>query len=130
MGKGYRHIGKTAPRKDAHAIVTGRARYINDIKLPGMLYGKVLRSPHPHARIIRIDTGKAEACPGVKTVLTYKNVPEWKAGVPYHRLVLDSTVRFVGDAVALIAAETEAIADEALELIDVEYEVLPAVYDV
>ena len=129
MDKGYRHIGKAAPRKDARAIVTGRARYINDIKLPGMLYGRVLRSPHPHARITRIDTVKAEAYPGVKTVLTYKNVPEWKAGVPYHRCVLDNTVRFVGDAVALIAAETEAIADEALELIEVEYEVLPAVYD-
>ena len=130
MGEEYRHIGKATPRKDARAIVTGRAQYINDMKLPGMLYGKVLRSPYPHAHIKNIDTSKAEAYPGVKAVLTYKNVPEWKGGVPYHRPVLDSTVRFVGDAVSLVAAETEEIAEEALELIDVEYEQLPAVYDV
>ncbi len=130
MGEEYRHIGKATPRKDARAIVTGKAQYIDDMKLPRMLYGRVLRSPYPHARIKNIDTSKAEAYPGVKAVLTYKNVPEWRAGYPYHRLVLDSTMRFVGDAVSLVAAETEAIAEEALELIDVEYEQLPAVYDV
>jgi CO/xanthine dehydrogenase Mo-binding subunit len=129
MGEEYRHIGKATPRKDARAIVTGRAQYIDDIKLPGMLYGKVLRSPYPHAHIKNIDTGKAEAYPGVRAVLTYKNVPEWMGGVPYHRPVLDSTMRFVGDAVALVAAETGESAEEALELIDVEYEQLPAVYD-
>jgi len=129
MGGNYRHIGKATPRKDARAIVTGKAEYIDDLKLAGMLYGRVLRSPYPHARIKNIDTAKAEAYPGVEAVLTYKNVPGWMAGVPYHRPVLDSTVRFVGDAVALLAAETETAADEALELIEVEYEQLPAVYD-
>ena len=129
MASNYRHIGKATPRKDARAIVTGRAQYIDDVKLPGMLYGKVLRSPYPHARIKNIDTSKAEACPGVKAVLTYKNVPGWMGGVPYHRPVLDSTVRFVGDAVALVAAETGGSAEEALDLIEVEYEQLPAVYD-
>ena len=114
MASNYRHIGKATPRKDARAIVTGRAQYIDDVKLPGMLYGKVLRSPYPHARIKNIDTSKAEACPGVKAVLTYKNVPGWMGGVPYHRPVLDSTVRFVGDAVALVAAETGESAEEAL----------------
>ena len=130
MAKEYRHIGKATPRKDAREIVTGKAQYIDDIKLPKMLYGKVLRSPYPHANIKNIDTSKAEAYPGVKAVLTYKNVPEWKMGAPRHRRVLDSKVRFVGDAVALVAAETKEIAEEALELIDVEYEQLPAVYDV
>ncbi|MBN1367415.1 MAG: xanthine dehydrogenase family protein molybdopterin-binding subunit [Dehalococcoidales bacterium] len=126
----YRHIGKATPRKDARSIVTGRAQYIGDLKMPGMLYGRVLRSPYPHARITEIDTTKAEAYPGVAVVLTYKNVPKWRGGVPFHRPVLNSTVYFVGDAVALLAAETEEIAEEALELIEVAYEQLPAVYDV
>ena len=130
MGEEYRHIGKAAPRKDAREIVTGKAQYFDDVRLPEMLYGKVLRSPYPHANIKSIDTSKAETCPGVKAVLTYKNVLEWEVGNPPHRRVLDSKVRFVGDAAALVAAETEEIAEEALELIDVEYEELPAVYDV
>jgi CO/xanthine dehydrogenase Mo-binding subunit len=129
MGEEYRHIGKATKRKDARAIVTGSAKYIDDIKLPGMLEGRVLRSPYPHACIKHIDTSKAETYPGVKAVLTYKNVPPWIGGIPYHRPVLDSTVRFVGDAVALVAAETAESAEEALELIEVEYEQLPAVYD-
>jgi CO/xanthine dehydrogenase Mo-binding subunit len=129
MGEEYRHIGKATKRKDARAIVTGSAKYIDDIKLPGMLEGRVLRSPYPHARIKHIDTSKAEAYPGVKAVLTYKNVPPWIGGIPYHRPVLDSTMRFVGDAVALVAAENGESAEEALELIEVEYEQLPAVYD-
>ena len=129
MGGNYRHLGKATPRKDAKDIVTGHAQYIDDLKLQGMLYGRVLRSPYPHARILNIDTSKAETYPGVKAVLTYKNVPNWIAGVPYHRPVLDGKVNFVGDAVALLAAETEQAADEALELIEVEYEQLPAVFD-
>jgi CO/xanthine dehydrogenase Mo-binding subunit len=130
MAKEYRHIGKATPRKDARDIVTGRAQYIDDIKIPKMLHAKVLGSPYPHAKIKSIDTYRAEAYPGVQAVLTYKNVPNWKFGIPHHRLVLDRTVRFVGDGVALVAAETEETAEEALELIDVEYQVLPAVYDV
>jgi CO/xanthine dehydrogenase Mo-binding subunit len=129
MAKGYRHIGRATPRKDAREIVTGRAQYIDDIRLPGMLFGKVLRSPHAHAVIKNIETAKAERLPGVKAVLTYKNVPKWFWGEPRHERVLDSKVRFVGDSVALVAAETVEIAEAALELIDVEYEVLPAVYD-
>ena len=73
MTKGYRHIGKGTPRKDAREVVTGRAKYIDDIKLPGMLFGKVLRSPHAHAVIKNIDTARAEKLAGVKAVLTYKN---------------------------------------------------------
>jgi CO/xanthine dehydrogenase Mo-binding subunit len=129
MGQEYRHLGKATPRKDAREIVTGRAQFSDDIKIPQMLYGKVLRSPYPHANIKNIDTRKAEAYPGVRAVLTYKNVPGWKWGSPRHKRVLDSKVRFVGDAVALAAAETAEAAEEALELIEVEYEQLPAVYN-
>ncbi|MEW6667063.1 MAG: molybdopterin cofactor-binding domain-containing protein [Thermodesulfobacteriota bacterium] len=128
---GYRHIGKPTVRKDAAEIVTGTARFIDDIKVPGMLFAKVLRSPHAHANIRRIDTTKAEGLSGVKAVLTYKNVPDWKGGIPVpHRRVLDSRVRFVGDGVAVVAAASEEIAEEALDLVKVEYELLPAVYDV
>ena len=130
MSQEYRYIGKAVPRKDAYEITTGRAKYINDIHLPHMLHGKVLRSPHPHANIKSIDISKARKLPGVKAVLTYKDVPDWRVGNPLHLRVLDSKVRFVGDTVALVAADTEDIANEALDLIDVEYEVLPAVYDV
>jgi CO/xanthine dehydrogenase Mo-binding subunit len=129
MTKDYRFIGKRTPRKDALEIVTGKAKFIGDIKKSNMLHGKVLRSPYPHANIKKIDTAKAEAFPGVAAVLTYKNVPDWKTGMPRHMPVLDSKVRFVGDGVAIVAAETVQIAREAMDLIEVEYEQLPAVYD-
>ena len=129
MANKYRFIGKATPRKDAAEIVTGGARFLNDIKLPDMLYGKVLRSPHPHALIKKVDKSKAEKLPGVKAVLTWEDVPDWKGGTPRFTRVLDRKVRYVGDAVALVAATSEEIAKEALHLIDVEYEVLPAVFD-
>jgi xanthine dehydrogenase molybdenum-binding subunit len=128
--KEYRYIGKATPRKDAVEIVTGKAKYIEDVELPRMLHGKVLRSPYPHARIKHIDTTRAEKSRGVKAVLTHKNVPRWMTGTPRHVRVLDEKVRYVGDAVALVAAETEAMARDALALIEVAYEQLPAVYDV
>jgi CO/xanthine dehydrogenase Mo-binding subunit len=130
MTKEYRHIGKETPRKDAREIVTGRAQYFDDISLPGMLYGKVLRSPYAHANIKHIDTSQAEALPGVRAVLTYKDTEGWEWGIPKHIRILDSKVRFVGDAVAMVAADTIDIAEDALELIEVEYEPLPFVYDV
>ncbi len=127
----YRFIGKSTQRKDALDIVTGKAKFINDFTLPDMLYGKVLRSPLPHANIKSIDVTEAKSFPGVKAVLTYKDVPDWMAGsAPQHVRILDSKVRYVGEAVALVAAETEDIGAEALRLIKVEYESLPAVYDV
>jgi len=125
----YRFIGKVTPRMDAAEIVTGRARFLNDIKLPDMLYGKVLRSPHAHALIKKVDKSKAEKLRGVRAILTWEDVPDWKGGTPRTKRVLDRKVRFVGDAVALVAATSEEIAKEALRLIDVEYEVLPAVFD-
>ncbi|HUV52060.1 MAG TPA: molybdopterin cofactor-binding domain-containing protein, partial [Dehalococcoidia bacterium] len=130
MASKYRHIGKDTPRKDARDIVTGRAQYIDDVRLPRMLFGRALRSPLPHANIRNIDVSRAAALPGVNAVLTYKDVPDWEWGIPSHMRVLDKKVRFVGDAVALVAAEGYEIADEALELIDVEYEPLPTCFDV
>jgi xanthine dehydrogenase molybdenum-binding subunit len=130
MVKRYRFIGQPTMRKDALPIVTGKAIYINDLKLPGMLIGKVLRSPHPHAIIKEIDVEKAKKLPGVEAILTYRDVPDWKLGIPPHLRILDKKVRFVGDAVALVAAETEEAALEAMDLIEVKYEVLEAVYDV
>ena len=115
MANTYRYIGKATPRKDATEIVTGGAEYLNDIKIPGMLYGKVLRSPHPHALIKKVDKSKAERLPGVKAVLTWEDVPDWKGGTPRYTRVLDRKVRYVGDAVALVAATTEEIAKEALQ---------------
>ena len=125
----YRYIGKAIPRKDARDIVTGNVRFVDDIKFAGLLHGKVLRSPHPHANIKRIDKRRALELKGVKAILTWKDIPDWKGGTPAIFRVLDKKVRYVGDAVALVAATTKNIAREALELIDVEYEVLPAVYD-
>ena len=130
MAGKYRFIGHPTVRKDAVEIVTGRAKFGIDEMQPGMLFGKVLRSPHPHAIIRTIDTTKARALTGVEAVLTHKDVPDWKFGSPRHLRMLDSKVRYVGDAVALIAARSVQIAEEALDLIDVEYEELPAVYDV
>lgn len=115
--KDYRFIGKATTRKDALDIVTGKTKFINDLSFPNMLYAKVLRSPFPHALIKSIDTAKAMKLPGVKAVLTYKDVPDWMGGLPRHVRVLDSKVRYVGDAVALVAAETEEIGEEALRLI-------------
>lgn len=132
MSKGkYRHIGKATVRKDAVDIVTGRVKYIDDITMSGMLHGKVLRSPHAHADIKHIDTVKAAALSGVRAVLTYRDSPEWKIGIPEpHQRVLDRRVRYVGDGVALVAATSPEIADEALDLIEVDYDVLPSVSDI
>lgn len=126
----YRHIGKVRRRKDGPGIVTGKAFYSEDVKIPNALCLKVLRSPYPHAEIVSIDTSEAEALPGVKSVMTYKNAPAWKTGTPAHRPVMDKHLRFTGDPVATVAAVSNEAAEKALELIKVEYEVLPAVYDV
>ena len=130
MGRNYRYLGKPAPRRDAVDVVTGKAQYLGDLKFPNLLHGKVLRSPHAHAVITRIDKNRAEALPGVMAVVTWQDIPDWRGGTPRNVRVLDRKLRYVGDAVALVAATTERIAEEALNLIDVEYEVLPAVFDI
>jgi len=129
MENAYRYIGKSIPRRDAQAIVTGGAKYLNDMKLPNMIYGKVLRSPHPHALIKKIDKSKAEKLNGVEAILTWEDVPDWRGGTPRSTRILDQKVRYVGDVVALVAATSEEIAEEALHRIHVEYELLPPVFD-
>jgi len=126
-------IGKRLPRNDALEKVKGEAKYTSDIQLPRMLHARFLRSPHAHARIIRMDTSRAEELPGVMAVLTHKNVPKIhpKAFGNKYRFgyLLNETTYFAGQEVATLAAVTKEIADEALKLIEVEYEVLPAVCD-
>lgn len=129
MKEEYRFIGKQTPRKDAADIVTGTARFIDDIHLPKMLYGKVLRSPYAHAFIKKIDKSRAEKLQGVKAVVTWENAPDWKGGMTLNTPVIGRKVRFVGDAVALVAATSKKTASDALRLIPVEYEILPAVFD-
>jgi CO/xanthine dehydrogenase Mo-binding subunit len=120
-------VGKPKTRIDGPERVTGKSTYTADLHLPGMLYGKILRSPHAHARIKRIDTSRAEDFPGVRAVLTYKNIPE----IPFHGevLVLEGTLRYAGDEVACVIAEDEEVCEDALKLIEVEYTKLPFVLD-
>lgn len=127
MSRDYVVVGKRVPKIDGPVIVTGKALYSVDDQVPGMLYGKILTSPHAHASIKRIDVSKAAALPGVRATLTYQDT----LPVAYkdQLRVLDSKVRYVGDEVAAVAAYTEEIADEALRLIEVEYDVKPAVFD-
>lgn len=132
--KDYLVVGKSVPRVDAWDKVTGQAKYSVDMQLPGMLYGKVLRSPLPHARILKIETAKALALPGVKAVATGQDAPRVKRG-PLSlrpetlRVFAIDRVRFVGDEVAAVAASDEDTAYEALDLIRVDFEELPAVFD-
>ncbi len=130
---GYKVVGKRVPRTDSVPKATGAARFTADISLPRMLYGKILRSPHPHARILSIDTSRAERLPGVRAVVTAADTMKRKYGLfantrDQHFLAAEK-VRYVGDEVAAVAAVDEDIAEEALELIRVEYELLPAVFD-
>src|SRR5215813_204916 len=120
-------VGTVVPRMGLVDRVQGKTRYTADLKRSGMLYGRVLRSTHAHARIINIDISEAMRMPGVHAVLTHRDVPAVR--IDADLLPLDDIVRFVGDEVALVAAESDAIAEDALRLIRVEYEVLPAVFD-
>jgi 4-hydroxybenzoyl-CoA reductase subunit alpha len=126
-------VGESVPRIDAPDLATGRAIFTDDIRLPAMLHGKILSSPHAHARIRKIDTSRAEALPGVKAVLTAAEVPETCYGVSparYDEQVLaGDRVRYVGDEVAAVAAVDEETCRKALDAIEVDYEILPAVFD-
>src|SRR3989338_5747041 len=126
-------IGRSVPKIDTRDKVTGRAKYAGDLKVPGMLIGKILRSPHAHARILNIDTSKAMELPGVETVITARDVPSTFYGISPARydetiLAIEKVLQ-VGDKVAAVAAVDEETAVKALGLIDVEYEVLAAVLD-
>lgn len=129
-------VNKPETKVDAVKLAKGRPVFTDDMELPGMLYGALLTSPHAHARIRDIDTSEAERLPGVHAVLTFKNVPRvpyasggqsYPQPPPFDQFSLDSKVRHVGDRVAVVAAETPEIAHEALRLIRVDYQVLPAV---
>jgi CO/xanthine dehydrogenase Mo-binding subunit len=120
-------IGQVVPRLGLGDKITGRARYTADLKRPGMLYGRILRSPHAHARVGHIDASAARRLPGVHAILTHEDVPQVRLDADL--LPLDPVVRFVGDEVAVVAADSEALAEDAMRLIRVEYEVLPAVFD-
>ncbi len=127
----YALVGKPTQILDAAAKATGSVKFGNDIKLPGMLAGKVLRSPVPHARIKRIDISRAAGVPGVKAILTAKDIPDVKTGawVKERTVLATDRVRHVGEPVVAVAAVDEAAAEEAIALIKVDYELLPVVSD-
>ena len=127
----FTEIGTRRPRVDARAQVTGETCYVGDMHLPGMLYAKGLLSTEHHARLLELDTVEAERLPGVKVVVTARDVPNNNFGqiIPDQFVFADNKVRYRGEVVALVAAETEEIAQEAVELIKVKYERLPAVFD-
>jgi 4-hydroxybenzoyl-CoA reductase alpha subunit len=126
----FSYVGKRVPKLDGADKVTGRTLYGHDMKVPRMLYGKILRSEHAHARIVNIDTNRAERLPGVRAVITAEDFPEIKIGWARDHPVLKSgKVRSLRDEIAAVAAVDEDTAQEALELIHVEYEELPAVFD-
>lgn len=124
-------LGKETPQVTAREKVLGRALYAGDLKLPGMLHAKVLRSPYPHARIVHVDTAAAKALPGVRVVLAGGDTPErlWGIHRKEHRILATGVVRFVGEEVAAVAAVDEETARDALDLIRIDYEELPAILD-
>jgi len=131
-------VGKAEIKVDAVKLAQGKPVFTDDFRLEGMLYGALLTSPHTHARIKRIDTSRARALKGVHAVLTHQDISRVKHAsggqshpqpLPYDQVCLDNKVRHEGDRVAVVAAETPQLAEEALKLIDVEYEILPAVVD-
>ncbi len=128
-------VGKKVERVDAFERLVGEAKYAADIYLPDMLTVKILRSPYPHAKVMRIDAAKAQALPGVKAILTAADMPDY----PIHRRetpptvvmpVLATTARYAGDEILAVAAVDEETAEEALELIKIDYQILPFVLDV
>jgi len=135
MNKGdFTVVGQPLPKIDAWAKVTGETKYADDLVLPRMAYGKLLRSPHPHARITGIDTTRARALPGVYAVITGADLPAVKFGIlpvsQDEEALCTEKVRMVGDAVAAVAAVDEETAERACELIEVGYEPLPALMSI
>lgn len=130
-------VGQNVRKVDGPSLVSGKPVFTLDVDLPGALVGRILPSPHAHAEIVSIDTSEAEAVPGVRAILHFGNTPRvpytsagqgWPEPSPYDTVLFDRKVRFVGDRVAAVAAETEEAATEALTKIRVEYRVLPAVF--
>jgi 4-hydroxybenzoyl-CoA reductase subunit alpha len=132
----YSVVGKRLPKLDGPVKAKGEAQYAGDMVLPNMLHGSLLRSPHPHARIVSIDLSRAQRLPGVKAIITGQDIPKVKYGVTFRFpqfcdefMIAVDKVRYVGEPVAAIAARDEDTALEAQELIRVEYEEIPAVFD-
>lgn len=131
-------VGKSVPRIDAKGMVTGQTKYVFDISFPNMLVGKMIRSPHAHAKILSIDTSKAEALPGVHAVITARDTHQIKFGSNEYffphtvdQMAIEADkVRYIGDELGAVAAVDEETAEKALSLIDVKYEILPHVVDV
>ena len=139
MPKEYRVIGTSPPRHESFLKVTGGAQYTDDISIPGMVFGKILRSPHAHARVVRIDTTEALRMPGVLGILTYKDVPATLyncSGTPPSAMIikderiLTAEPKHVGDKIAAVVAGNENTCAEALAKIKVEYELLPPVFEI
>ena len=132
MRNDFSILGQPTAMVDAAQNTTGAGKYTDDLSLPGMLVGKILHSPYPHARIRRIDSTRAEKLEGVIAVVVGKDAPKTYGILPVghdeYPLALDK-VRYVGDNVACVVATSEAIAERALELVDIDYEVLPAYFD-
>ena len=136
--KDYKSINKSVRKKDAMQLLLGRPVYTNDVTPDNALVVKILRSPHANAMVESINTAAAKKVPGVVDIYTWEDVPQTRFAIagqtypepsPYDRLIIDRHVRFSGDAVAIVAAETEKAAEKALKLIKVKYEILPAVLD-
>jgi CO/xanthine dehydrogenase Mo-binding subunit len=128
MNQALKIVGKRHPKVDARERVSGKAKYASDIYLPGMLTARTLRSPHPHAKVLKIDVESAKALPGVKAVITFKDVLpsyRWHADMA----LLTDVARYEGDNIAVVAAVDDDTAREAIDLIKVDYEVLPFVLD-
>ena len=133
MEKQFSVVGRRLPMVDAAAKVNGSAQFTDDLTFPGMLYGKILRSPLPHAKILNVDVSKALRLPGVKGAVTGAEIPDRQYGiVPKARdeyALAKGKVRYIGDEVAAVCAIDPEIAEEAVDLIEVDYEELPAVFD-
>lgn len=132
MKKEFNCIGKSIPRRDVIEQVTGAMKFGVDTVLPGMIYGKLLTSPLPHARIVNIDTSKAEKLPGVRAICTAENFPHDLSEGDYYdqpSVLASKKVRFYGEPILGVAADTPSIAEEALQLIKIEYEALPFILD-
>jgi len=127
----FSKVNKSIKRVDAYEKVTGKAKFAADLFFPNMLYGKVLRSKYPHARIVKIDIEKALAYPGVEAIITAEDVPNNKFGViiQNQQVLARKEALYIGDGIAVVAAETKEAAAKAIELINVEYKELPGIFD-
>ena len=126
--KDFKFLNRSIPRVDAYDKVTGKARYAGDLEFAGMLFGGTLYSPYASARVTRIDTSKAQAVPGVKAVMTFADLTKMESWGSYRYMT--DIIRFQGDAVAIVAADTHEAVEDALAAIEVEYEELPAVFTI